>query len=267
MKCEEFDGLMVDYLDRKLGQEKVQEIEKHLATCERCLSDLLETQKVLKALKEEPLETPPDSLRINFYHMLHGEINRREYQNRIIPVAVPWYNRLSFRIAAGIGIFVIGAFLGIYTGKSGGSKATAQQIHELQNDVTDLRKAAMFSLLKEESSSYRIQGINYVEEMNYPDDNVIAALFRTLNNDKSSNVRLAALYALGKFSYQKSVTDSLVSSLAMQTDPLLQITLINMLVDRREKSAVRLMKQIIDNKGTMTEVKTAAEKGVRQLMI
>jgi hypothetical protein len=267
MKCEEVDGLMFDYLDRKLNDDQVREIENHLSTCEKCLADLMETQKVLTALKDEPLETPADSLRINFYHMLHGEINRREYQNRIIPVPVAWYNSWSFRIAAGLAIFVLGTFLGIFTGKPGSGKVTAQQIHQLQSDVTDLRKAAMFSMLKEESSSYRIQGISYVDEMSRPDQNVISALFRTLNTDKSSNVRLAALYAIDKFSDQKSICDSLVESLALQTDPLLQITLINMLVEKREKSALRLMQQIIDNKGTISEVKTVAEKGVKLLTI
>jgi HEAT repeat protein len=122
-------------------------------------------------------------------------------------------------------------------------------------------------MLKEESSSYRIQGISYADEITTPDQNVIDALIKTLNTDKSVNVRLAALYALNKFSDQRSVCDSLVGSLSIQTEPIIQITLINILVDRKEKSAARLIQQIIDNSNTMKEVKTVAEEGVRQLMI
>jgi hypothetical protein len=267
MKCEEVDTLLIDYLDRKLQDSQVKEIEKHLESCEKCLESMMEMQKVLKALSNEEMEIPPDSLRINFYHMLHGEINKREYQNSIIPVHVAWYNRPLPRIAAAIALLIAGTFMGMLLNGGSGKRNTAQQIHQLQSDVTDLRKAALLTMLKEESSSYRIQGISYADEITTPDQNVIDALIKTLNTDKSVNVRLAALYALNKFSDQRSVCDSLVGSLSIQTEPIIQITLINILVDRKEKSAARLIQQIIDNSNTMKEVKTVAEEGVRQLMI
>jgi hypothetical protein len=267
MKCEEVDTLLIDYLDRKLQDSQVKEIEKHLESCEKCLESMMEMQKVLKTLTNEEMELPPDSLRINFYHMLHGEINKREYQNSIIPAHIPWYNKPVFRIAAGVALLIAGTFIGMLMNTASGKQNTAQQIHQLQQDVTDLRKAAMLTMLKEESSSYRLQGISYAEEISAPDQSVIDALLKTLNTDKSVNVRLAALFAINKYSDQRNVCDSLVGSLSIQTEPIIQITLINILVDRREKSAARLMQQILDNSSTMKEVKTAAEAGVRQLMI
>lgn len=267
MKCEEVDALMMDYLDRKLQAPEVKEIEKHLETCEKCLESLMEMQKVLTALSEEEMELPPDSLKINFYHMLHGEINKREYQNSIIPVQPAWYNKPAFRIAAGVALLIAGTFIGMMLDGGMNRQNTAGQIRQLQSDVTDLRKAAMLTMLKEESSSYRIQGISYAEEIVKPDQNMIDALLKTLNTDKSVNVRLAALFALNKYSDQRNICDSLVGSLSIQTEPIIQITLINILVERREKSAARLIQQILNNSSTMKEVKTVAEEGVRKLMI
>ena len=99
-----------------------------------------------------------------------------------------------------------------------------------------------------------------------PDDNVIGVLVKTLNNDKNVNVRMAAAYALSKFAYQRAVSDSLVKSLTLQTDPILQVTLINILAERKEKSALRPIQNIISNRNTLKEVRAVAENSLRVLL-
>jgi hypothetical protein len=77
---------------------------------------------------------------------------------------------------------------------------------------------------------------------------------------------MAAAYALSKFADQRAVCDSLVKSLSVQSDPILQVTLINILVERKEKSALRPIQQIIGNKSTLKEVRAVAENSLRVLM-
>jgi hypothetical protein len=77
---------------------------------------------------------------------------------------------------------------------------------------------------------------------------------------------MAAAYALAKYADQQSVCDSLVRSLSQQSDPILQVTLINILVERREKSAVNPIQQIITDENTLEEVKNVAENGVKLLI-
>jgi hypothetical protein len=77
---------------------------------------------------------------------------------------------------------------------------------------------------------------------------------------------MAAAYALAKFSDQRQVCDSLVKSLSLQDDPILQVTLINILVERKEKSALKPIQQIINSDKTLHEVKVVAENGVKQLI-
>ncbi len=98
------------------------------------------------------------------------------------------------------------------------------------------------------------------------DENVIDVLVKTLNNDKNVNVRLAAAYALSKFAYERSVSDSLVKSLTRQTDPILQVALINILAERKEKSALRPIQEIISNKSTLKEVRDVAENSLHVLI-
>jgi hypothetical protein len=77
---------------------------------------------------------------------------------------------------------------------------------------------------------------------------------------------MAAAYALSKYTDQRSVSDSLVKSLSQQSDPILQVTLINILADRREKSALRPIQEIIANKSTLKEVRAVAENSLRVLI-
>ena len=124
----------------------------------------------------------------------------------------------------------------------------------------------MFTMLKDESSSYRIKAVNYADELDTPDENVINVLIRTLNNDKNVNVRLAAAYALSKFAGQPSVSDSLVNSLTLQNDPILQVALINILVERKVRKAVQPIQTILTNENTLEEVKEVAKNGVEMLL-
>jgi HEAT repeat protein len=121
-------------------------------------------------------------------------------------------------------------------------------------------------MLKDESSSDRIQAVSYAGDLSSPDQNVIDELIKTLNNDKNVNVRMAAAYALSKFANQRAVTDSLVKSLSLQSDPILQVTLINILAERKEKSALRPVQEIISNKKTLKEVRAVAENSLRVLI-
>jgi hypothetical protein len=268
MKCEEVETLMIDFLDNKLDSEQSTKIEKHLETCEKCLDELRDFQHILGLIKEDEPVMPNDSLRINFYHMLHSEIKRNEEKDTkpIQTTDILWYNRSVYRVAAGFALLICGTFLGMlfYSGLS--NSGQKKELIQLKSEVNELRKTAMFSMLKDGSSSYRIQAVNYADQIDTPDDNIIDALVRTLNNDKNVNVRMAAAYSLAKFTDMHSVRDSLVKSLSLQSDPILQVTLINILVELREKSAIKPIEQIISNDKTLKEVKSVAENGVKLLI-
>jgi hypothetical protein len=268
MKCAEVEATMIDYLDNTLDETLRAEIEKHLETCERCLDELRDSQEVIKLISKDVMVKPDDSIRINFYHMLHSEIKKSQNSGKssILKSSVPWYNLSQYRIAAGFALIICGAFLGAFIYSGIKNSYDAKELRLLHSEVNSIKKAAMFTMLKEESSSDRIQAVYYADELDNPDENVIEVLVKTLNNDKNINVRMAAAYALSKFADQRAVCDSLVSSLSFQNDPILQITLINILVERKEKSALRPIQEIIANKSTLKEVRAIAENSLRVLI-
>jgi hypothetical protein len=269
MKCEEVDKMMIDYLDLNLGDDTRMEIEKHLETCERCIDELKDTQELMHRISKDEMEKPDDSLRINFYHMLHSEIKNaanRNLQTAHQISATPWYSQSKYRVAAAVALLIFGTFIGMFVNTLSTRSIASNEIKQLQSEVTDLKKTAMFTMLKEESSSDRIQAVSYAGDMDQADENVINVLVATLNTDKNVSVRMAAAYALSKFAYQKEVTDSLVKSLSQQTEPILQVTLINILAERKEKSAAGTVQKIIANKNTIKEVRAVAENSLRLLI-
>ncbi len=97
MKCEDVESAMIDYLDNTLEKARRDEVEKHLETCERCLDELKDFQQILQTVDSTEMEQPDETLRINFYHMLHGEMNKQALQNQehpVMPLSVrrsyPW---------------------------------------------------------------------------------------------------------------------------------------------------------------------------------
>ncbi len=269
MKCEEIEMKMIDYLDGNLSEIEKEDFEKHIETCERCLDELMHSQKVLQLADQVPIEKPDESLRINFFHMLHDEIRKADEKDKTQThsQSTAWYNRSSLRYAAGIAFLISGTAIGIFINAGLKNAGRSAELKRLQSEVTDLKRTALFTMLKEESSSYRIQAVGYADEIESPDENVIEVLINTLNHDKNVNVRMAAAYALEKFATERSICDSLVKSLSQQTDPILQVTLINILVGIKEKSALQPIQQILTNENTIEEVKRVAENGATTLQL
>lgn len=265
MKCEEVESLMIEYLDHNLDDERMAEIEMHLQTCERCLDEMRETQHIMQLISSKENENPDESLKINFYHMLHNEIRKNE-KKEVKQEKIHWYYRGSYRIAAAVALLICGSFIGMLFFSVLSHSGQEKELGQLKSEVNALRKTAMLTMLKDGSSSYRIQAVDYADAMETPDDNVINALVKTLNNDKNVNVRMAAAYALQKFTNMQYVRDSLVKSLSSQTDPILQVALINILVELREKSAIDPIERIISDDRTMQEVKSVAQSGIKRLI-
>ncbi|HEX2969152.1 MAG TPA: HEAT repeat domain-containing protein [Bacteroidales bacterium] len=267
MKCEDIEILLVDYIDNSLDEKTRKEVENHLSTCEKCLDSFNENRKILNIMAGSQPSKPDELLRANFYYMLQKEINGTKEGEKSKHVRTASFNKSIFLAAAGIALLVAGTFVGMFISSSGKISDNNVKIETLQSQVDEMKRSAMFSMLKEESSSYRLQGVSYAEELGDKDDKVIEALFNLLNNDKNTNVRMAAAFSLSKFTDNRMVCDSLVASLPRQNEPILQITLINILVGIKEKSALRPIQRILDDSRTNTDVRSIAIKGAQQLTL
>jgi len=79
------------------------------------------------------------------------------------------------------------------------------------------------------SSSTRLAAILGIEKSKQMSNDLLDRLAKTLNHDENSNVRLAALSVLEKYSYDSHISTMLVHSLSTQSDPMVQLGLVNIL--------------------------------------
>jgi hypothetical protein len=173
--------------------------------------------------------------------------------------------RWTIRIAAGIALLVIGFAAGHFThpnpGPSNGSI----------NPKIQQMKAALMNIgyYKQPSAGKRLAAVNISQKL--PDQNkkldrrVADILSYTINTDDNINVRLAAAEALFKYRDEIAVKTALVHSLRQQNDPLMQITLINMLVKLKAKGAIPEMQQMLTASGTQKIVRQRLKVSIAQL--
>ncbi len=267
MKCEEVESLMIDYLDNQLEKSQKHALEKHLELCEHCQDELRDYKEILNKVESEPMVLPDETLRINFLHMLHGEMKRLQNDGgKPVNGISVFLRRLPLsKIAAGFTLFISGAVIsGLFFAKYG--SRNDRELITLKTEMQSMKEMVMLNMLKEESPSQRIQAVNYTDGLIEPDNRVLDALAITLNNDRNVNVRIAAAYSLARFSNRKEVRDTLVESLGKQTEPIIQVILMNILIDMKETSAVQPMQKIMTDDNSMQEVKDIAKKGVSTLL-
>jgi hypothetical protein len=265
MKCNEIESLLVDYIDHALDAETVKNLEQHLSDCAACYLKMEQTRVLMIQMATEPELMPDEKLALDFDKMLETEIKAATQVKGMAKVIRLPYIKTSLKIAASILLLLSGFVVGIKYESLKKQFGNTPDVAGIQKEMKEMKQMLMFSLLKQESASERIKAVNFVDEMPNPDEKVINALLNTLNTDKNPNVRLAAAYSLSRFGNMKYIRDSLVQSLARQNEPIVQITLINMLVELREVKAIQPLQEILKNKSSIDEVKAQADKGLKSL--
>jgi HEAT repeat protein len=135
----------------------------------------------------------------------------------------------------------------------------------VRKEIEATRKLVFNLLQNDLSPSQRIMGVKAAYEAEQKDDAIVNALIKVMNEDPNVNVRLSAMEALSKFSNEIIVRKALIESLHKQTDPVMQIALIQVLVQLKEKEAVQSLKEIIESEVVPESVKDEAYGGIIKL--
>lgn len=162
----------------------------------------------------------------------------------------------GLRIAAGLALLLVGFAAGqMYTHRAAAEEA----------EVVAMKKALRFEQNGETSASERIQAVNLSAELDRADDDITQMLINTMNFDDNVNVRLAACQALQRFAHEPLVREGFIRSLSIQTDPNVQLTLIEILVSIKEKRAAEEMQRLAQNKAVLDVVRLKAQEGFAHL--
>jgi anti-sigma factor RsiW len=273
MTCEKIRENFADYLSGDLDERTLREIRAHLAGCAACCAEVENLSAIWTKLGVLPQEQPGPAVREKFYGTLEAYLAGMEGEkekpglgrslSRLAAYLMP--QRPVYQAALALALLAVGLGGGFWLG--GRRPGLANQILSLRQEVGDIRQTAALSLLRQPSSSDRLMGVSWAENVPQPAQPTVDALVRTLNEDRSVNVRLAAVDALYLFAGRPGVKKGLVESLASQSSPLVQVALIDLLVSVREKRALESLKLLAANDKLEPGVRKKAESGIKELSL
>lgn len=243
------------------NEVEILEIEIHLKDCSACRETLQQQQKILEAFNQIESKTPKQSLHDNFYKMLEEQKGLHVTEHTLVRKQSFSY-KTAFQIAASIVLL----FAGYFVGSNRNDNATQSQIAGLQLEAQQMKQNIMLAMIENQSPSKRIQAVNYTEELTKLDAKILTALVDRLQFDANSNVRLAAAEALALFSDNEMVKTALLEALSKEKDPSLQIELIGILVQMKEKRALSPIRKILRAPDTPSYVKDLANVGISKLI-
>jgi len=265
--CQQIKAQFPDYLTGDLGAGARESLKNHVVVCDSCRRELEELTGTWTQLGILPEEQPGPNLRKNFYTMLESyqEGKASEPLTRFFRFLRPGF---AFQFALALFFLVIGIGIGNFF-HGNFFQASAQkgrEIVSLRQENQEVRQQLAISLLNQSSSSQRLKGLTFSSRLENPDNEILQTLLNTLNTDPNVNVRLSAVDALYLFSDHPLVREGLIQSLQKQTSPMVQLALIDLMVQIREKQAVRSLKQLLQDKNLNPEVQRRARLSLKQLL-
>jgi hypothetical protein len=271
MTCDQVKEQIADYLAGSLSPMAAEELEDHFAHCAACKQEtgaLAETWRMLGLLEAEE---PSPALRPRFYESLEAYRQGLASAPPPSPVSPAWRPFSGwasrgwapvFQLAGAAALVVVGIVVGQWlTLRDRGQGDLAR----LQDEVRGMRQMVTLSLLQQQSAGERLRGVDYAYRVEQSDTQVLSALLHTVSHDPNVNVRLAAVDALRKFAGNPEVRNTLDQALTKQDSPLVQIALIDLIVDVRDKRAAPSLEALERAPAVNKDVKERAVWGLAHL--
>jgi hypothetical protein len=263
MTCDEAKLVLASHWTQSLSSAEEIELEAHLGSCEACRreADRLEILwRNLGAVKSA--EEPDSSLRVRFYETLAA------YRDGASAASgrrlLGW--KLAGQIAAGVVLLLGGVGLG-YNWHS--NQVARAEVTQLRGEVGTMRQLVALSLMQQQSASERLRGVSWAYQVEPPDNEVWKALVAAVNQDSNVNVRLAAVDALRPYASSPATrpmtADAALQALSRETEPIVQVALIDLLVDSKEKQAQQALHRVASDASADADVRERAHWALERL--
>jgi hypothetical protein len=247
MKNRDIDEQLMRYLSAELSGRELEELEKLLLDRNFDPEELREMKVLYRDLGRLPVPRPGKAMTRGFYRMLETfRLEQAARQRR----KEAWLRWLGGGVPRHVLIQTAAAVFLLFAGWSAGrwltpKSDTAGDLAYMSSELREMKKMMMFSLLNQSSPTERMKAVHYLKGMVGEDDQVLHALLETLDQDPNINVRMVALEALAPFSHRERIRSHLIYSLDRQTSPLVQLTLVDLVLTSGGEEAVEPMKQLL----------------------
>lgn len=252
MDCNKVKINLPEYIDRKLDKTTSDLVNKHLETCASCRELHAELKSFLQFTDSFPEPEPPKGMKEEFMQMAELEI---EPKGRTI--RIPVWTKVAAMVLIVFGTFATGYFTG----------SKSSELGELKAEMGQLKQEVLLAGLRDYSGPQKIQAVYDIQSSGEANETFVDALVYTMNSDKNVNVRLAAITALSEMmDKNEAIKTELIKSLSVQDNPLLQISLIQVLTESGVKEAKDEIESISNNENTDQHVKEYANNMIKTII-
>lgn len=192
-------------------------VEEHIRTCDECALEYATSIQIWENLGE--IDTTAE---VTGFPSAWANVARRP------------------AIAAAIAavIFGLGIFVGIFANRP--NNGPEADVAQLQQKVESLEELMALSLLEQSSASARLEAVSRISGMAEPSAAAVTGLLETAIADPNPNVRLAAIDAARPLLDRPGVYDELSERLEIETSPLVQIALVDLIMENPELARERV---------------------------
>lgn len=226
-------------LHGQLSDERKQALELYLNQYPKLREELMESASTWQELEKVETPGPGPDMEARFRAMLEGYATGSERKRNVLSETFSRWIHTNWQTS--LASLCLGLLIGFFL-----LPQEDDNVETLSAEVSQMKKMLMLSLIEKPQAQERIRAVNMADEVSGSDERITGSLISTLNNDKSINVRLAALEALLAYGNKESVRESLVRSIARQDSPLLQVALADAMLLLQEKKAIREFSNILE---------------------
>ncbi len=165
---------------------------------------------------------------------------------------LPMWLKIAAMVVLIFGTYILGYRIGT-------EKSELVQ-NQLSSEISAQKQQVLLASLRDYTGPQKIEAVYCISNSGNVSDELIGALVHTMNSDKNTNVRLAAITALSEMMDKNQLIKmELIKSLAVQENPLLQISLIQVLTEKGVREAKSQIEMITNNEKTDENVKVYAK--------
>ncbi|MBO3697975.1 HEAT repeat domain-containing protein [Roseivirga sp. E12] len=162
-----------------------------------------------------------------------------------------------YKVAAAVTLVLVGFWVGNQLNSN-------REMSQMQAELKEM-KNLMFAQMEGSSASGRLQAVNNSMDLAEADDETVDVLIALLKNDESMHVRTKTVEALTKLGGTEKVTKAFSDALLNETEPAVQIALIEGLVSMKEDGATEVLERITKDEKVLKEVQEEAHLGIFKL--
>ena len=251
---------------------------EHLANCPDCQREFSALSQTLAALDALPNPAPSPKLRRDFYAMLEEE--KHSAASAIATERAQARRHAVWRwvfaplgacalLAAG---FLAGTRYGVAPAPQPNQVASTETKHELDELRARINRMETMNQLiattfqqQQQPANERLHTVLTSATQDTPSDRMLNELIASLALDSSPNVRLRALEALYPYADNDTVRAAVLTSLPRESNPLVQVNMINFLAAARDREAKPTLEKMMANTLVDENVRVAAKRAIAQL--